>query len=191
MKYAARIFAVFLILFLISEISYQVTAGTLAKYTTEAGVPQQYLEGLDRSETRLETGAKFVFETENTELDISAYMKMASAETAGMNELEFQTYLDQYILPEEMVSLGLTNLKLKSFERHQAVIAVSYETPETMRYRYWCCVENGVIKVYDSKKTQLVLEQMFVKTKFTPTERRLLAEGVYLKDYEEMMNFLT
>ncbi len=190
MKYAARIFLVFLVIYLISEISYQATADGLEKKKLTAGVPVSYLKELDHSEIRLETGAKLIFKTGDPVVDVQKQMKISPADIAGMDQIQFQQYLDDYMLPEEMVSAGLTVLDVTSFERHKVIISVSCETPETMRYQYWCIVKDGVIRVYDSRKKQLVLEQVFVRSRFSLSERRILEEGVYLRDYKELTALL-
>jgi len=190
MKYAARIFLGFLVLFLVSEISYQVTAGGLEKQMVQILVPEKYLQKLDYSKTRLEAGALLIFKEKETDKDLSQYMNISPTETAGMTRTELEEYLNQYQLPPEMVLVGLTDLKVESFERHRAVMSVAYETPQTKRYQYWCTASDGVIQVYDSKKEKLVLEQLFIRTRFTPSERRQLANGLYLRDYEELIDFL-
>lgn len=190
MKYAARIFLIFVILFGISEISYQVTAGALEKHSCDTAVPVEYLQKLDYGEIRLEAGASLLFEVQGTDMNVSEYMDVSSADTAGMTKAELEEYLNQYQLAEELVSAGLTDLKVETFERHKAVVSVSYETSETKRYQYWCMASDGVIRVYDSKKKKLILEQLFIRTRFTPSERRQLVNGLYIRDYEELIELL-
>lgn len=190
MKYAARIFLIFLVLYTISEVSYKATAGSLSKQETRNQVPYEYLIGLDYSEVRLEGGARLQFESDEARIELSQYIDISSADTAGMTRNEFEKYLSVYQLPEELVSVGLTNMKIKSFERHKAVISVEYETAETRRYQYWCIAADGIIQVYDSKKEMLILEQPFIRTRFTPLERRQLELGMYIGDYGELTALL-
>lgn len=190
MKYAGRIFAAFLILFMVSELAYSVSSDVFAREKEERGLLDSYYEGLDLTGSRLKGSARLIWKAQGLEASVEEWMALSPAEFAGLNREEFTALLEERQLPEEMVRLGLTGFRVESFAGYEAVISVIPENSNDRRFGYWCRVQDGKVTVTDAERSRLVLEQALVRSRFTAEELRRLEQGWFLETYEDVIRLL-
>lgn len=209
MKYAGRIFCAFLILFLLSEISYSVSAQLIqdqknrnrAETETDIWGSGQLKEMPDIQPVRLKGSAVLAWKLEDSaggeqtacpfsEEQVQQLLYLKPREYAGMDETALAGFLETRPIPRELVEAGYTRLHLELFSGWRAVIRVEKTPDEHPRFLYWCHLEQNQIRVYTADRLTLVLEQPVSRPYFSAEMLRSLEQGRYLESYEDVAALL-
>lgn len=208
MKYAGRIFCAFLILFLLSEISYSVSVQLIQdqknrdRTETEADIWAVWQPEMpDAQPMRLKGSAVLVWRLEGStdggqaaapfsEKQVRQLLFLKPQEYAGMDEAAFSGLLETRPIPRELVEAGYTRLSLESFSGWRAVIRVSKTPDGQPRFLYWCHLEQNQIRVYTADRQALVLEQPVGRPYFSTEILRSLEQGRYLESYADVAALL-